>query len=215
VEVPTAEPVASLDLPPSVEQALELDLPLPAPPPVQPPVPQFSLYPQAAGRAEERQTIHLKMFRRYPARCLVYLLLVVAPISGGIWLILRGWPISGAACVTLAGFVLCRLVVWWLRMRRTTVTVTNQSCVLESGIFSRQAMAIDLPAVTDIQVKQSLLNRLLNVGDLVASHDNGEMQQVVLMAVPAPKKIADRLHQGQLSADDGLHIGIAAGRQHV
>ena len=62
-------------------------------------------------------------------------------------------------------------------------------------------------------MKQSLLGRLLNVGDLVLSHDKGEMQQVTLMAVPAPKKIADRIYQGRLSSDNGLAAGAAAAHQ--
>jgi uncharacterized membrane protein YdbT with pleckstrin-like domain len=123
--------------------------------------------------------------------------------------------IVGAICVMVGGLVLCRLVAWWLRMRRTTVTITNQSCILESGIFSRRAIAIDLPTVTDVQVKQGLLGRLLNVGDLVVSHDNGKMQQVILMAVPAPKKIADRIHEGRLSFDDGLNAEVAAAGHQV
>ena len=218
VEVPVAEPIASLDMPPSVQQAAapvqQAAAPVQqatAPPPhTTTPTSQVSPSRKAPSGAEERQTIHLKMFRRYPSRCLAYLLLVAAPASAGVSLILKDWPKLGIACLTLGALVLCRLIAWWLRMRRTTMTLTRQSCVLESGIFSRQGIAIDLPSVTDVQVKQGLLGRLLNVGDLVVSHDNGEMQQVVLMAVPAPGKIADRLHQGRSSSHHGLDTAVAA-----
>src|SRR4051812_40201606 len=88
VEVPTAEPIGSLNAPPSVQQA-------------EPPAPHSSLSGQAASGADDRQTIHLKMFRRYPSRCLAYLLFVVAPVSAGVLLILRGWPLLGVACLTL------------------------------------------------------------------------------------------------------------------
>src|SRR5262245_58223679 len=59
VEVPAAEPVASLNLPPSMQHA---------------PATQIPLAGQTPNTADERQTIHLKMFRRYPYRCLAYLL---------------------------------------------------------------------------------------------------------------------------------------------
>jgi hypothetical protein len=205
VEVPTAEVIASLDLPPSVQPAGP-DTPLPVA------APGFSVSGQPT-HSDEHQIIHLKMFRRYPFRCLGYLLLVLAPVGAGVWLLLTERPLLGALSLIVGGLVLCRLVVWWLRMRRTRVTLTNESCVLQCGIFSRQAMAIELPNVRDIQVKQSLLGRLLNVGDLVLSYDKGEMQQVTLMAVPAPKNLADRIHQRRLSSADGLAAGAVAAQQ--
>src|SRR5262249_16891213 len=73
VEVPSAETVASLNVPPSAQEPATL-------------APQLSQSGQALGGAAERQTIHLKMFRRYSSRCLAYLLAVVAPASAGVLL---------------------------------------------------------------------------------------------------------------------------------
>jgi uncharacterized membrane protein YdbT with pleckstrin-like domain len=70
--------------------------------------------------------------------------------------------------------------------------VTSKRLILTTGVFSRETTEIALPDVVDVHVHQDLLMRLLDVGDLaIVSKADG--RQLVVMAVPHPRSVADHL----------------------
>jgi membrane protein YdbS with pleckstrin-like domain len=162
--------------------------PAPAPAPPQPTLP-----PEVP-----LEVVRVSMWRRYPLRCLLYLLLTVASAIGIIVCLLQGLNVMAAVCAGVLVVVLVRFVPWWLRTRNTTLTITDRRCVLETGIFHRQATEFDRGNLVDVQVAQGGLMRLLNVGDLVISSDPEARKQFVLMAVPDPATVASHLRDLKL-----------------
>lgn len=209
VEVPAAEVVArpsTLILPPGVERPTteKQAQPTQEPPqaiPVPPAVVAQATEAVAAAQAAQHPTtpetsgttIHLSMVRRYPFRCLGYALLAVV----GLAFLLDGeirhghWVTALGAIVLLATGI--RFLVWWVRMRATTLTLTNKRGGLATGVFSRDTREFEFAQITDFHVYQSLLMRWLNVGDLAIITNNG--QRFLIMAVPDPANVVSHLQK--------------------
>ncbi len=180
VDVPTAEPVKEpLILPPGHEEAAH-----PAAPPAQP----------ATEPPEEIiQTVRVAMFRRYPFRCLGYILFLVASLGGVLIAAMNDSTTWVVICLVLTAVLAGRLFWWWLRMQNTLLTITNKRCILESGVFTKKVADLPVTDIEDIQIHQSFVQDMLNVGDLTLLSHKGELQRFVIMAVPAPKDVAARI----------------------
>lgn len=209
VEVPAAEVVArpsTLILPPGVERPTPSNHAQPSEEPPQ----AVPMLPAAVAQAKEAvaaaqaaqypttpetpgTTIHLSMLRRYPFRCLGYALLAAV----GVALLLDGelshghWVTGLGAIVLLATGV--RFLVWWVRMRATTLTLTNKRGTLATGVFSTDTREFEFANICDFHIHQNLLMRWLNVGDLAIVANNG--QRFLIMAVPDPANITSHLQR--------------------
>jgi hypothetical protein len=181
VDVPVAHAAAELILPPGVEEK-----PPAAPAPVAAP----------AGAEEEKGILHthLAMFRRYPWRCLGYSLAIIAGLVLGLYYLFFGWHILAMVFIGIAVFAGYRLGSWWLRMEHVVFTITNKRCVLESGILKKEVTEIPIEEIADIQIRQSFLQRHLNVGDITLLSHKGEAQRIIIMAVPYPQQVAAQIH---------------------
>jgi hypothetical protein len=146
-------------------------------------------------KEEEIARIPLSMFRRYPFRLLAYLLLTGAGVALLVYGIATDRLVLQLAGVGAVAFTLYRLLAWWLRVKSTSVTLTNQRCLLQMGLFRKRAAEVQLEHVTDVQVRQSLFGRILNVGDVVLVSDEGEMKQVLLLGVPDPRSFAEKIQR--------------------
>jgi membrane protein YdbS with pleckstrin-like domain len=132
----------------------------------------------------------LHLFRRYPLRCLVYLLILVVAVSITIPLALNGWRVLALIGLGFIGLVLFRFVRWWLHFRSTKFTVTDQRCILETGYMDRSMTDIPIKDLTDVRVEQTTFAKWFNVGDLVLQRETGNVRRMVLMAVDNPQRLA-------------------------
>jgi membrane protein YdbS with pleckstrin-like domain len=146
------------------------------------------------------EVVRVSMWRRYPFRCTGYLLLIIAASIGAIVALSQDRPYLALAAVVVLALTLIRFIPWWLRMRNTTVTITNRRCILESGIIHHEAIEFERNDVIDVQVAQSGLMRLFNVGDLVIRSGVNTRKEVVLMAVPDPLTVASHLRDLNVAA---------------
>lgn len=146
-----------------------------------------------ADQEKELQRIPLATFRRFPFRWLAYSLLAVvgaAAMTVGLAADARFWAALGGLCLA---FALVRLGAWWLRASKTYLTLTNKRWLVTTGALSEQVSEVLLDHVRDVEVRQSWISRILNVGDLVLFSENGDRTQVIVMGVPNPRQLADRL----------------------
>jgi uncharacterized membrane protein YdbT with pleckstrin-like domain len=133
------------------------------------------------------------MWRRYPFRCLAYLLVIIASALGAIVALSQNLNVVAVIAAVVLLLAVLRFVPWWLRMRNTTLTITNRRVILETGLWHRAATEFERGALIDVRVAQGGLMRLFNVGDLVISSDVDARKQSVLMAVPDPATVAAHL----------------------
>jgi uncharacterized membrane protein YdbT with pleckstrin-like domain len=196
-QVPPAVPARAQPEPGSPPAAIPVQAAAPAPAPPQP--------PQPASAPEEQllRTIQVAMVRRYPGRVLAYLVVIVALLAGAAYLFNVNWVIVGWVAVAGAAIALGRLLLWWLRMHNTTLTITNRRAILETGILTRQKTEIDLDDLSDVQVHQGLFMQALNVGDLtLVSKGTDSARQVVIMAVPEAETVAQQVRELRVAGQE-------------
>jgi hypothetical protein len=191
VEVPVARPVNAPAAATS-ENAPATPSPTPSYRVPEPAIP-------ASDKEEELHTVHLGTFRRYPWRCLGYLLVVVGGITGMISFLFYSRQWLALLCVAVAAIAALRLGAWSLRMNRTVLTITNRRGILSSSLLRRSTTEFELDQVADMHVHQSTLMRWLDVGDVAIVSTNPQHPQLVIMAVPHPKEVTD-LIQAHLDA---------------
>jgi len=180
IEVPAAEPMPQLIISPGLAHEVAQEQPA-------------SAVPSSSEAETELVSVYPLMFRRYPFRSLVYALASLV----GLGLLLAGL-VKGTLWVGLLGLILVSFGVyklghWWLRMLGTSVTVTTKRTLLHTGVFNRQITEVPHAEVADLEVHQSLLNRLLGVGDIAIVQQAKDKKGILLMGLPQPEEIAQHI----------------------
>jgi uncharacterized membrane protein YdbT with pleckstrin-like domain len=109
--------------------------------------------------------------------------------------------VSGAALSAGVGVAVLLLVllVGWLRRLTTHYTITNKRLQIRHGILSRHVEETRVERVVDVTIHQSLLSRMLAIGDV--DFDNASAQQGDLFrfaGIAHPQRITeaiDRVHE--------------------
>jgi membrane protein YdbS with pleckstrin-like domain len=73
--------------------------------------------------------------------------------------------------------------------------LTTQRLFVERGILSRTTDQTELIRVDDVSVKQGLVDRLVNAGDVQILSTDVSDQTITLVGVEAPDKIAEHIRQ--------------------
>jgi uncharacterized membrane protein YdbT with pleckstrin-like domain len=74
------------------------------------------------------------------------------------------WFFLSVLLIAVFGVGLVILLIWWINVLGTTLIVTNKRLTLRKGIFSKSTNDVFHSNIRNIQVYQSLINRILNVG---------------------------------------------------
>jgi hypothetical protein len=118
-------------------------------------------------------------------------LLGVGVIVGSLALRDYGWYIPVLGLLVAGALVI--LPVLFVRSER--YRVTSYRIDFERGLFSKDIDTLELWHVEDIKFHQSLLDRLLDIGQItVLSHDE-TTPELVLQAIPQPRPLFDSLKQ--------------------
>ncbi|WP_246146604.1 PH domain-containing protein [Rubripirellula lacrimiformis] len=167
-----------------------------------------------AAEPEERilAKVHPAVFR---TRILSSLVLGLAFLAAVVFMVLSvtGMAIAGysfddtkmlgpasiltwACAVTLvvaAGFI----GYWMLMSRFTTLTVTDDRTIFQRGIISRETSEVQHDDVRNIQLDQTFIQRLLNVGDIGISSSGQDDLEVVAKQLPHPKRLIELIRENQ------------------
>jgi uncharacterized membrane protein YdbT with pleckstrin-like domain len=95
---------------------------------------------------------------------------IISLIPAAIWVALNAVmnnPPSSAIFfgVTLVALV-CTYVIGWLRLRTTTYNLTTTRIHVRTGIVSRQEHSAQLSRVQNVNVSQTMFQRMLGIGDV-------------------------------------------------
>jgi len=152
-----------------------------------------------ADEVEERTLLvrHPAMFRAHPFYFTGWMIL----LAGGIYAVTYGitatTPLAIWAGLALVAVTCCALLVWWLRNLAVTVTVTADRTILQEGFFSRETSEVQHDDVRNIQLDQSMIERILCVGDIGISSSGQDDLEIVARQMPGPDEIVDTIRKNQ------------------
>lgn len=96
-----------------------------------------------------------------------------------------------------AGFIL--ICIPFVLARTTHYRITNYRVDYEYGILNKRIDTLELWHVEDIQLRQSLLNRMLGVGTISILSNDETTPKLELHAIPNPRPLFDTLKQRIIS----------------
>jgi uncharacterized membrane protein YdbT with pleckstrin-like domain len=132
-------------------------------------------------------------------------ILIVAVISALIKLISDSTAV--AALVLIGGSALV-VLVGFIRRVATDYMITNRRLYIKHGIVSRDVQETKIERVQDVNYRQSLYQRLMQIGDVdfdTAAQDNeGDF---VFAGVSQPEKVTDRVHHATEPQQQSPGIG--------
>lgn len=155
-----------------------------------------------AGREEDIiETVHPAMFRKHPftyvgewALVIGGLILVGLTLAGYVYLNYTLQIATGLlVAVTGAGM----LLYWWLTVVYTKLSITNKRTILRRGIVSRFTTEVQHDDIRNIQVDQTMFERLVGVGDIAISSSGQDDLEVDVDGIPQPEKFAKMIRNLQ------------------
>lgn len=113
----------------------------------------------------------------------------------------RNHPFYFTLCVVLIaafGLGLLMLLAWWIQVLGTTLTVTNEQTTLRKGILSKYTNDVFHSNVRNIQVRQSFLQRIFNVGWVGISSSGQSGLEIEVNGIPDPHRVKEIIddHRG-------------------
>ncbi|QEG22791.1 PH domain-containing protein [Mariniblastus fucicola] len=84
---------------------------------------------------------------------------------------------------------LIAFLAWWLKCKATTLTVTSERTSCRRGILSKSITEVWHQDVRNVQLDQSLLQRILDVGTIGISSAAQSGLEISVSGVPHPEKV--------------------------
>jgi hypothetical protein len=87
------------------------------------------------------------------------------------------------------------------RVKSTHYRLTNQRLLIESGLLSKSVDEIDLRYVDDLEFRQSLLDRLLGIGQVFVVSSDKLAPKLTIQGIKDPRGLREKIraHAYQVS----------------
>lgn len=96
------------------------------------------------------------------------------------------------------GIGILALLWMYLKTKMDKLTIKTNELVWEHGLLSKDYTEISMHSVRTAKIKQSILQRMLNAGDLYI-YTAGDNPEVVIKGLPEPSRIREHI-KGQTTA---------------
>lgn len=103
-------------------------------------------------------------------------------------------------------------VAGFLRRVSTRYTITNRRLHIKHGIVSREVQESRLTRVQDVHYSQSLLQRLLQIGDIDFDTASNDPTDFVFAGVANPEDVVEKVHQATNPIEEA-GLGEPTGRR--
>lgn len=98
-----------------------------------------------------------------------------------------------ALCLVIIGIPM--LVVWWLKCKYTKLTITTSRVVLRKGILSKSLNEVRHEHIRNVQLYQTFVQRLFNVGRLGISTAGQSGVEITVDGIPDPAQAKSLLDE--------------------
>lgn len=117
---------------------------------------------------------------------------------------LDGWSRTGAASLVLGALVLTLgwLIVTLVKWRTTYFVVTNHRLISRQGMLARNSVDIPLDRIANVNFKQSILERLVGVGDILIESAGKDSAQT-FSDIGRPDAVQKIIHEAIADRTEG------------
>lgn len=131
---------------------------------------------------------HPSMFRNHPVW---YSLTVLLCVSGLLlpFLFEASWTTRFIEVLVPLIVGLVVFFIWWLKIKGTTLTVTSERTSCRRGILSKSITEVWHKDIRNVQLNQSFLQRILNVGTIGISSAGQNEVEVSVSGIPDPDRV--------------------------
>jgi len=119
--------------------------------------------------------------------------------------LIDGRLVQAAGALLLALSAL-RLLTWWIATRTDQLKITDDEILWTHGILSKSYTELGMGSVRTVQVSQSLLQRLLDAGDLRV-FTTGDLPELVVRGLPEPNRVRELIKAGGTLGAPGVADG--------
>ena len=109
-----------------------------------------------------------------------------------------GYILSVLLCLVGIGIII--LLVWSLKCRGTTLTITNRKTVFRKGLLSKYTTEVYHSDVRNVMVNQSFLQRLFKVGTIGISSAGQSGVEIGVDGLSNPDQIRDLINKYRSAA---------------
>jgi uncharacterized membrane protein YdbT with pleckstrin-like domain len=153
---------------------------------------------------KELYASHPRMFRNNPFKFVLNYLVMLICVAGIIVIATSEkthallWLLGGALIVV---FVIVGSIqlIWWLQVLSTTLTVTDKRTILRKGILSKFTNEVLHENIRNIQVYQSFMQRMLQVGSIGISSAGQADVEIEVQGIPNPYDVKASIDQYRIS----------------
>jgi uncharacterized membrane protein YdbT with pleckstrin-like domain len=101
------------------------------------------------------------------------------------------WIVGG---ILFASGILC-LFAWWINTLFVTLTITEKRTILQKGFFSRHTREVFHSNIRNIEIEQTLMERIFNVGTMrLASAAHSEFE-IAISGIKNPMALRDLINK--------------------
>jgi uncharacterized membrane protein YdbT with pleckstrin-like domain len=142
---------------------------------------------------------HPSLFRMRPFATILAMLL----LAGGILIAVVGnrflppviaGQIDGKSLqvigIAVFAFATLQLLIWWLSTRSDHLAITDDELLWTHGLLSKQYTEINLASVRSVRVSQSLMQRMMDAGDITI-FTAGDSPELMVRGMPEPARIRE------------------------
>jgi uncharacterized membrane protein YdbT with pleckstrin-like domain len=134
------------------------------------------------------------MFRARPFRFSVAFITAVGGIIGAVYFLVSTPNTTYAAiCAAVSLLAVGSLAAWKVHNLGSSVEVTTKRTLAYRGFFGKYSNEVRHEDVRNIQISQTFLNRLLNVGNIDISSSGLEGIEITAKDIPGPYRLRDTI----------------------
>jgi uncharacterized membrane protein YdbT with pleckstrin-like domain len=123
------------------------------------------------------------------------------------WRALLGFYLKGILVAAILGalFKLLTVVVGFVRRMATTYTITDRRLNIKRGIVSREIQETRLERVQNVNYRQSVYQRIMQIGDVDFDTAASDDYDFVFAGVAGPGEVVDRVDRATGAGVAGSH----------
>ncbi|WP_169977314.1 PH domain-containing protein [Tautonia rosea] len=141
--------------------------------------------------------LHPAVLKRRIFQTTASILVIIAGSIAMIWGLGSTNPWLGWGGLTAVVIGALDLLYWWFKSLFVTLSVTNRRTILRTGLFAKSTSEVNHDDVRNLQIDQSVIARMLNIGDLRVSSAGQDTIEIRAKAIPDPEAVAAIIREHQ------------------